>query len=233
MIIKLENIERTFNKNINVLKGVNVKFELGKFYIIMGHSGNGKSTLLNILGLLDLGYTGDYYLNNKLTKDLSLSELSNIRNKKVGFVFQDYYLDDKLTALENVLLPTIINKDISSKDAKTKAIDLLNKFGLDKRTNHLPSTLSGGEKQRVAIIRAIINDPDIILAFYLKNEEKIKRIIKKCEEILDAESEEKVMSILKDISNKGKCVIMVTHNTDLIKYADKVYNLENGVLNEK
>lgn len=144
MIIKLENIERTFNKNINVLKGVNVKFELGKFYIIMGHSGNGKSTLLNILGLLDLGYTGDYYLNNKLTKDLSLSELSNIRNKKVGFVFQDYYLDDKLTALENVLLPTIINKDISSKDAKTKAIDLLKQFGLDKRTNHLPSTLSGG-----------------------------------------------------------------------------------------
>lgn len=220
MIIKLENIERTFNKNINVLKGVNVKFELGKFYIIMGHSGNGKSTLLNILGLLDLGYTGDYYLNNKLTKDLSLSELSNIRNKKVGFVFQDYYLDDKLTALENVLLPTIINKDISSKEAKTKAIDLLNKFGLDKRTNHLPSTLSGGEKQRVAIVRAIINDPDIILA-----DEPTGN--------LDAESEEKVMSILKDISNKGKCVIMVTHNTDLIKYADKVYNLENGVLNEK
>lgn len=100
MIIKLENIERTFNKNINVLKGVNVKFELGKFYIIMGHSGNGKSTLLNILGLLDLGYTGDYYLNNKLTKDLSLSELSNIRNKKIGFVFQDYYLDEKFSKIE-------------------------------------------------------------------------------------------------------------------------------------
>lgn len=182
MIIKLENIERTFNKNINVLKGVNVKFELGKFYIIMGHSGNGKSTLLNILGLLDLGYTGDYYLNNKLTKDLSLSELSNIRNKKIGFVFQDYYLDEKLTALENVLLPTIINKDISSKDAKIKAIDLLKQFGLDKRTNHFPNTLSGGEKQRVAIVRAIINNPDILLA-----DEPTGN--------LDAESEKNVMSI--------------------------------------
>lgn len=220
MIIKLENIKRTFNENINVLKGINIELEMGKFYIIMGHSGNGKSTLLNILGLLDLGYDGNYYLNNKLTKDLSLSNLSNIRNKMIGFVFQDYYLDEKLTALENVLLPTIINKDISSKDAKIKAIDLLKQFGLDKRTNHFPNTLSGGEKQRVAIVRAIINNPDIILA-----DEPTGN--------LDAESEKNVMSILKNISNSGKCVIMVTHNTDLIKYADKVYNLENGVLNEK
>ncbi len=220
MIIKLENIKRTFNENINVLKGINIELEMGKFYIIMGHSGNGKSTLLNILGLLDLGYDGNYYLNNKLTKDLSLSNLSNIRNKMIGFVFQDYYLDEKLTALENVLLPTIINKDISSKDAKIKAIDLLKQFGLDKRTNHFPNTLSGGEKQRVAIVRAIINNPDILLA-----DEPTGN--------LDAESEKNVMSILKNISNSGKCVIMVTHNTDLIKYADKVYNLENGVLNEK
>lgn len=220
MIIKLENIKRTFNENINVLKGINIELEMGKFYIIMGHSGNGKSTFLNILGLLDLGYDGNYYLNNKLTKDLSLSNLSNIRNKMIGFVFQDYYLDEKLTALENVLLPTIINKDISSKDAKIKAIDLLKQFGLDKRTNHFPNTLSGGEKQRVAIVRAIINNPDILLA-----DEPTGN--------LDAESEKNVMSILKNISNSGKCVIMVTHNTDLIKYADKVYNLENGVLNEK
>lgn len=220
MIIKLENIKRTFNENINVLKGINIELEMGKFYIIMGHSGNGKSTLLNILGLLDLGYDGNYYLNNKLTKDLSLSNLSNIRNKMIGFVFQDYYLDEKLTALENVLLPTIINKDISSKDAKIKAIDLLKQFGLDKRTNHFPNTLSGGEKQRVAIVRAIINNPAILLA-----DEPTGN--------LDAESEKNVMSILKNISNSGKCVIMVTHNTDLIKYADKVYNLENGVLNEK
>ena len=220
MIIKLENIKRTFNENINVLKGINIELEMGKFYIIMGHSGNGKSTLLNILGLLDLGYDGNYYLNNKLTKDLSLSNLSNIRNKMIGFVFQDYYLDEKLTALENVLLPTIINKDISSKDAKIKAIDLLKQFGLDKRTNHFPNTLSGGEKQRVAIVRAIINNPDILLA-----DEPTGN--------LEAESEKNVMSILKNISNSGKCVIMVTHNTDLIKYADKVYNLENGVLNEK
>lgn len=220
MIIKLENIKRTFNENINVLKGINIELEMGKFYIIMGHSGNGKSTLLNILGLLDLGYDGNYYLNNKLTKDLSLSNLSNIRNKMIGFVFQDYYLDEKLTALENVLLTTIINKDISSKDAKIKAIDLLKQFGLDKRTNHFPNTLSGGEKQRVAIVRAIINNPDILLA-----DEPTGN--------LDAESEKNVMSILKNISNSGKCVIMVTHNTDLIKYADKVYNLENGVLNEK
>lgn len=220
MIIKLENIKRTFNENINVLKGINIELEMGKFYIIMGHSGNGKSTLLNILGLLDLGYDGNYYLNNKLTKDLSLSNLSNIRNKMIGFVFQDYYLDEKLTALENVLLPTIINKDISSKDAKIKAIDLLKQFGLDKRTNHFPNTLSGGEKQRVAIVRAIINNPDILLA-----DEPTGN--------LDAESEKNVMSILKNISNSGKCLIMVTHNTDLIKYADKVYNLENGVLNEK
>ena len=220
MIIKLENIKRTFNENIDVLKGINIELEMGKFYIIMGHSGNGKSTLLNILGLLDLGYTGDYYLNNKLTKGLSLSNLSNIRNKMIGFVFQDYYLDEKLTALENVLLPTIINKDISSKDAKIKAIDLLKQFGLDKRTNHFPNTLSGGEKQRVAIVRAIINNPDILLA-----DEPTGN--------LDAESEKNVMSILKNISNSGKCVIMVTHNADLIKYADKVYNLENGVLNEK
>ena len=220
MIIKLENIKRTFNENINVLKGINIEVVMGIFYIIMGHSGNGKSSLLNILGLLDLGYDGNYYLNNKLTKDLSLSNLSNIRNKMIGFVFQDYYLDEKLTALENVLLPTIINKDISSKDAKIKAIDLLKQFGLDKRTNHFPNTLSGGEKQRVAIVRAIINNPDILLA-----DEPTGN--------LDAESEKNVMSILKNISNSGKCVIMVTHNTDLIKYADKVYNLENGVLNEK
>lgn len=219
-LINLKNIYKEYgkkDKNVKVLNDLSITFEKGKFYAITGHSGCGKSTLLSIIGLLESITSGVYTINGINVKNLNSKEEANIRKKYIGFIFQDFYLDDYLKAYENVMFPMIINKDISKDERKQKALTLLKEVELSDRINHFPKELSGGEKQRVAIARALSNNPNIILA-----DEPTGN--------LDEESENKIFEILKKLSQEGKCVIVVSHSREVKNYADIVYKLKDGKL---
>ena len=214
-LIKINKIYKTNDRELHVLKDVSIDFKKGYFYAIMGRSGSGKSTLVNILGLLDDYTSGEYYLDDNNVKLLNDSEKSYIRGMKIGFIFQSFYLNNNLTALENVILPMYINKNIKKSERILKAKKMLEKLGLIDRINHLPSQLSGGEQQRVAIARALINDPDIIIA-----DEPTGN--------LDSKTEKEIFDILKNISKEKKIVIVVTHNNLIKQYADILYSIEDG-----
>ena len=217
----LENISKIYDEKgsnpVIALKDITISFKPSTMYAIMGESGSGKTTLLNIIGLLDRATQGKYLLDNKDINDYNETELAKIRNNKIGFVFQNYFLDNKLTALENILLPTIINNKYSKDEYLKKAQNLLKDFGLSERANHNPKQLSGGECQRVAIIRALINDPEIIIA-----DEPTGN--------LDSKHEQEIFKLLKDISRTEKCVIVVSHNSNIKKYCDEIFYLEEGTL---
>lgn len=218
--MKLVNINKIYNTNgisLHVLKDVNIDFQKNNLYAIMGRSGSGKSTLVNILGLLDDYTNGEYYLNDKNVKELTDDEKSNIRGMKIGFVFQSFYLNKNLTALENVMLPLYINNEIEEKDRKTIATKKLEELGLLSRINHYPNQMSGGEQQRVAIARALVNNPDIIIA-----DEPTGN--------LDSTSEKDVFNILKEISKQNKIVIIVSHNELIKEYCDVLYTIKDGVV---
>ena len=201
-VIALDNISITFNKN--------------KFYGIKGHSGSGKSTLINIIGLIESKTSGKYLINNKDIDNLTEDEKADLRKSKIGFVFQDFFLNPRLTALENVIIPMLINDDIPKDKKNERAEKILTKLGLKDRVNHKPTELSGGEQQRVAIARALANNPDIILA-----DEPTGN--------LDKENEIIVFDILKKlVKEENKCVIVVTHNEIIDKYADTIYKIEKG-----
>lgn len=217
-LIRLEKAEKTYhksNREIKALNDVNIDFSSGKFYAIMGHSGSGKTTLIQVLGLLDNLTSGKYYINGKDVENLTEKEKASLRMKKIGFVFQSFHLSPNLKAYENVILPMIINKDILPKNRYQEAINILEKLNLTNRINHFPKELSGGEQQRVAIARALANNPDIILA-----DEPTGN--------LDEKNEDNIFKLLKKISQSGKCVIVVSHNKEITKYADVIYTMKNG-----
>ncbi len=219
-VIELKNVVKTFklkNERINALDGVSVDFESSKFYAIMGHSGSGKSTLINVIGLLDEIGEGEYLINSKNASNLSSNERAHLRRDELGYIFQDYCLDEYLTAIENVIFPMLINKDIPKDKREERAKDLLKLVGLENRVNHFPREMSGGEKQRVAIARCLANNPSIILA-----DEPTGN--------LDEENEEKIFEILKKLSQSGKCIIVVSHSNEVKKYADLVYHIKKGKL---
>lgn len=215
----LENVLKCYvsesGQQVKALNLVTYKFEVGKFYAIMGESGSGKSTLINILGLMDKATKGSVFLDGVDTRKCSDDELCKLRNEKIGFVFQNFYLNNKLTALENVLLPMYINGNVDLNKAK----DLLKTFNVLDRESHYPYELSGGEQQRVSLARALVNNPKYILA-----DEPTGN--------LDSKNEDEVFNYLKDIS-KDKCVIVVSHNEKNKNYADKVVYLEKGVLKDE
>ncbi len=219
--MELKNIEKIYEENkpneVTALKNISAKFEKGKFYAIMGRSGAGKTTLINILGLMDYPTKGKYILNGRSIENLNSKELAKIRNENIGFVFQSYYLDNLLTAKENVILPSLINKKYDKMSRQKRAIDLLKKLDIEERQNHYPNQLSGGESQRVAIARALMNDPDKIIA-----DEPTGN--------LDTKNEIRIFELLKKISKEGKRVIVVSHNELIKKYADEVLYLEDGEL---
>lgn len=207
------------DEKIIAMDNVNLEINTGKLYVIMGHSGSGKSTLIQILGLLDNLTQGELYINGQDVSNISEDEKADIRQKEIGFVFQSFYLNPKLTAIENVMLPMYINKDIESSNRRRKALKLLTNFGLENRINHYPKELSGGEQQRIAIARALANDPSFILA-----DEPTGN--------LDVKNEEIVYNTLRELANSGKAVVVVSHNESIKKYADKVLYMDLGKLSE-
>ena len=217
-LIEVNKIYNINNEKLHILKDVSIDFEKNNFYAIMGRSGSGKSTLVNILGLLDDYTSGEYFLDEDTNvKNLNDTEKSYIRGMRIGFVFQSFYLNNNLTTIENVILPMYINKKIEKKERIAIAKKILDKLGLIDRINHLPSQLSGGEQQRVAIARALINNPDIVIA-----DEPTGN--------LDSKNEKEIFDILKQISEEDKIVIVVTHNNIIKKYADVLYNIEDGIV---
>ena len=200
-------------RKIKVFNNLNIKFEYNKLYGLVGNSGCGKSTLIKILGLLEKPSDGYILIDDQVTKNRTDEEESVIRNKKIGFVFQDYLLDNNLNVIDNVLLPIYANQKYDYKAKMNKAIELLSELGLENRLSHFPSQLSGGEQQRVAIARALINDPCIILA-----DEPTGN--------LDKQNEIKILTILKNLSTNGKCVIVVSHSGIIKDFADEIINLE-------
>ncbi len=222
--LECKNVTKYFlkgKKKITVLNNLDYKFENGKVYAIYGKSGSGKTTLINILGLLKKSTKGNIILNGKDISEINENRLAISRNKEIGFVFQSYYLDPLMNATENVILPTLVSKELS-KDNYEKAEKLLKQMDLEDRMEHFPKELSGGEQQRVAIARALINDPSIILADEPTGS-------------LDGDNEENILSLLRDLSKRDKCVIIVTHSKNVAKYADVLLEIKKGkleVLNE-
>lgn len=219
-IIELKNINKKYKvkkKEISVLDNINVSFVEGKLYLIKGHSGAGKSTLINILGLIDKYNSGTYNLDGKEVNSYNNLELSKIRTNYIGFIFQQFYLEENLSALENVCLPMLINPRIKKNERTNRAAELLKIVGLSERLNHKPKQLSGGEQQRVCIARALSNNPKILL----------------CDEPtgnLDEENEQEIFKILRILADRGKCVILVSHSNEAKAYADKVISLNKGGL---
>lgn len=222
MVLEIKDLIKDYyhkEKKIEVLKSLSYDFEKGKFYGIMGHSGSGKTTLFNIIGTIDKEYNGNILVNSKNISNLNDEDMASLRNLEIGFVFQDFFLDEGLTALENVMVPMIINENIPKEDREVIAKKLLKEVGMEDREKHFPKELSGGEKQRVAIARALSNNPNILL----------------CDEPtgnLDEETENKIFTLLKNLSKSGKCVIVVSHSNEVKKYADVMLYLKDGKLNE-
>ena len=220
-ILRLENIEKYYSGSVDklhIIRNLNLSVEEGEFISILGRSGSGKSTLLNVIGLLDKIDVGKIFIDGKEVDVLSDAEKDRLKNKMLGFVFQFHYLLPEFTALENVMLPALID-DFSNKfEIEKRAMELLKSVGLEERVHHKPSQLSGGEKQRVAIARALINSPKILLA-----DEPTGN--------LDEETSETIFNILRDINkNRKQTIIVVTHSKDLAQISDKKLYLKKGVL---
>ena len=217
-IIKIENIRRDFvvgSETVHALRGVSFEINQGEFVSIMGTSGSGKSTMLNILGCLDKPTSGEYYIDNIAVSGLSKDQLSHIRNRKIGFVFQSYNLLPRTTAIENVELPLLYNNDIKKNERRERAIEALKLVGLEDRMMHMPNQLSGGQQQRVAIARALVSDPVIILADEATGN-------------LDTRTSYEIMSLFQDLNAQGKTIAFVTHESDIAQFTTRTIMLRDG-----
>ena len=218
-MIKLRNIHKTYYSAspLHVLKGIDLEINQGDFVSIMGASGSGKSTLLNILGVLDTYDEGEYWLDDRLIKDLSEREAAHLRNRTIGFVFQSFNLLNFKTALENVALP-LYYQGVSRKKRNSIALEYLDKVGLKDWADHLPNQLSGGQKQRVAIARALIAKPRVILADEPTG-------------ALDSKTSQEVIDLLRDVSkNEGITMIIVTHAPEVAEQTDRIIQIRDGVI---
>ena len=217
MTVKLANISKVYKMGDNdvvALNGVDLDIAEGEFVAIMGPSGSGKSTLMNILGCLDTPTTGSYLLDNEEVANLSEDVLAKIRNKKIGFVFQNFNLLSRISALENVALP-LVYAGVSKTERINRAQELLKMVGLADRQHHMPNELSGGQRQRVAIARALVNNPKIIMA-----DEPTGN--------LDTKSSVEIMAMFKELYKKGKTIILVTHEPDIAENAKRIITVRDG-----
>lgn len=217
-IIKIDKLRRTFHvgsEDVHALKGISFDVNEGEFVSIMGASGSGKSTLLNVLGCLDKPTSGEYYIDNIAVSERSRSELSTIRNRKIGFVFQSYNLLARTSALENVELPLLYNNTVSAKERRERAKHALEQVGLQNRMDHMPNQLSGGQQQRVAIARALVNDPVILLADEATGN-------------LDTRTSYEIMNLFQTLNSNGKTIVFVTHESDIAVFTSRTIMLRDG-----
>lgn len=219
-VIKMDKLTKFYNVGdvvVKALQGVDLTIKSGEFVAIMGASGSGKSTLMNIIGCLDKPTSGDYYFEGMNINDLSQNKYADIRNQKIGFVFQVFNLLPRTSALENVELPLYYDRTGKVIDTRKKAIEALNSVGLGDRIAHKPSQLSGGQRQRVAIARALVNQPSIVLA-----DEPTGN--------LDSLTSIDVMSVFQELNEQGITVIVVTHDPDIAQYAKRTITLRDGAV---
>ena len=219
LLINMKNIVKRYYigepNELEILHGIDLKIYEGEFVAIVGESGSGKSTLMNIIGVLDKPTEGEYYLDGINVKNASEKDMNNIRNQKIGFVFQNFNLIGRTSALKNVELP-MLYAGISSKKRTERAIELLKKVGMEERCNHQPNELSGGQKQRVAIARSLANDPSIILADEPTG-------------ALDSETSRIVMDIFHELNVKQKkTIILITHSKELAEECPRVITIKDG-----
>ena len=218
-LLKIEHIFKKYNQGdlaVMALNDINFEVEEGEFVSIMGTSGSGKSTMMNILGCLDRPTEGAYYLEDEDVANFNDSKLAEVRNKKIGFVFQSFNLLPKLSALENVELP-MVYAGIGRKERHERAIEALTKVGLEKRVHHKPNEISGGQRQRVAIARALVNEPAILMA-----DEPTGN--------LDTKSTFEIMEIFQRLNDEGTTVVMVTHEPDVAQYTKRIVTFRDGII---
>ncbi len=219
MLLEIKNIYKNYiqgNMEVPVLKNINLSVEEGEYLAIMGPSGSGKSTLMNIIGCIDKPTSGTYMLDGQEINNLKDKELSFVRNKQIGFVFQTFNLMPRQSALENVALPLLYAK-VPKRDRKKMCLEALDMVGLSERVNFKPTQLSGGQKQRVAIARAMVNQPKILLADEPTG-------------ALDSKSGIQVMKLFRELHERGTTIIMITHSDEIAGYADRMVKIIDGEL---
>ena len=218
-LIEMKEIIKAYNigleSEIEILHGIDLKIYEGEFVAIVGESGSGKSTLMNIIGVLDKQTEGEYYLDGIDIKNANEEEMNVIRNKKIGFVFQNFNLIGRTSALKNVELP-MLYAGVPAEERTKRAKELLSKVGMASRANHMPNELSGGQKQRVAIARSLVNNPSIILADEPTG-------------ALDSETSAMVMDIFNDLNkNQGKTIILITHSKEIAEQCPRIVTIKDG-----
>lgn len=217
-VIELDKVRREFvvgGEKVQALRGVSFKIYEGEFVTIMGKSGSGKSTLLNQLGCLDTPSSGEYYLDGTSVRTMSKSQRAVLRNRKIGFIFQNYNLLSKTTSVENVELPLMYNTSVSAKERHERAVEALKAVGLDDRLYHKSNQMSGGQMQRVAIARALVNNPAVILADEATGN-------------LDTRTSFEILVLFQRLHAEGRTIIFVTHNPDIANYSSRNIMLRDG-----
>ncbi len=220
-LIKALNLTKTYTmgeQTVHALRGVSLDIEEGEFVAIMGASGSGKSTLMNILGCLDRPSSGVYQLAGEAVESMAPDQLASIRNRRIGFVFQQFNLLPRTSALENVELPMVYS-GVKAADRRDRAMEALNQVGLGQRADHTPSELSGGQQQRVAIARALVNQPSLILADEPTG-------------ALDTQTSEDIMNLLSELNAQGMTVVLVTHESDIAAWARRKIVFRDGLILE-
>ena len=218
VVIELQDVKRDFlvgEEIVHALRGVSFKIYEGEFVTVMGKSGSGKSTLLNQLGCLDTPTSGEYLLDGVAVRSMSKSQRAVLRNRKIGFIFQNYNLLPKTTSVENVALPLMYNSEVSAEERKNRAIEALKAVGLGERLYHKSNQMSGGQKQRVAIARALVNDPAVILADEATGN-------------LDTRTSFEILVLFQKLHSEGRTIIFVTHNPDIANYSSRNIMLRDG-----